>query len=241
MRRELFLPLVLILLLPMTASAQQLQAVVKEFSGKVEVKQPGRDWQPVQRSMIVSPGATVATGFASWLVLELGRTEIAVQPLTRMLLREIVKRGSTNVAGLSLRVGRVNATVKAAPGERNDFTIRGPAATAAVRGTELSFDVNVDDHVEGLGGYFFLVSNTTGQQMSVGPGMFGDIADNGRLIFSDQIISQHSSSGWTPSDLLWWANQHEGGFTLSTYSNSLIAPNVPPAGIQLATVTVRVN
>ncbi len=240
MRRVFFLPLLVILLFPMTASAQQLQAVVKQFSGKVEVKQPGQDWQPVRLNMTVSPGATVSTGFSSQLVLQIGQTEIAVQPLTRMLLREIIKNGSTNVTGLNLRVGKLYATVKAAPGEKNDFTVTGPVATAAVRGTEFGFDVNIDDHVEGLGGTLFLVSNTTGQRMSVGPGMFGAVGDNGRLISSDRIILQRSSNGWTPSDLLWWANQHEGGFTLSP-PNNLIAPSVPPSAIQLATVTVRVN
>lgn len=240
MRRMHFLLLSAILLFPVTASAQQLQAVVKQFSGKVEVKQPGQDWQPVQRDMIVSPGATLSTGFASRLVLQMGQTEIAVQPLTRMLLRELVKSGSTNTAGLSLRVGKLNATVKAAPGERNDFTVRGPVATAAVRGTEFSFDVNIDDHVEGLNGSVLLVSNTTGQQTTVGPGMFGAVGDNGRLILSDQIVSQRSSSGWTPSDLLWWASRNEGSATL-TPPSSLAAPSVSPSAVQLSTVTVRVN
>ena len=231
--------LMLIFLFPMAVSAQQ--AVVKQFSGKVEVKQPGQDWQPVQLNMIVAQGATVSTGFSSRLTLELGQTEITIQPLTRMLLRELVKKDTTNVTALTLRVGRINAAVKAASGEKNDFTVVGPIATAAVRGTEFNFDVNVDDQAEGISGHVYLVSNATGQETSVGPGMFGGVGDSGHLRLPDQIITQHSSSGWIPSDLLWWASSHEGGWTLGAYTDNLTTPNVLPAAAGLATMTVTVN
>ena len=241
MRKLSFFLLMMIVLFPIAASAQQLQAVVKQFSGKVEVKQPGQDWQPVQAAMVVPEGATVSTGFASRLTLELGQTEITVQPLTRMLLRELIKRNSTNVASLTLKVGRINAAVKAVSGEKNLFTVRGPDATAAVRGTELNFDVNIDDQAEGVSGSFDLFSNVTNQQLSVGPGMFGEVGDHGHLTLPDQIIAQHSSSGWIPSDLLLWASTHEGGSTLGAYSNSLTSPNVLPAAAGLATMTITVN
>jgi hypothetical protein len=241
--------LTLIFLSPIIASAQQQQAVVKEFSGKVEVKLPGQDWQPVQLNMSVSQGATVSTGFGSRLVLELGQTEIAVRPLTRMLLRELIKNGSTNLTSLTLRVGKVNVAVKSASGEKNDFTIRGPASTAAVRGTEFSYDVNIDDQAEGLGGYFFLINNTTGQAIGVGPGMFGAIDNDGHLTLSDQILAHHSSSGWIPSDLLYWASLHENGWTLPAFTSNLTAPNVLPTVVgtrvvgtpPVPTLTVTVN
>ena len=247
MRRMLFLLLSLNLLFSIAASGQQLEAVVKDFSGKVEVKQTGQDWQPVQLNMVVPQGAMVSTGFASRLTLALGPTQIAVRPLTRMLLRELIKQGSTDVTRLTLRVGKVNVSVKAASGEKNDFSIRGPAATAAVRGTEFNFDVNIEDEVEGLDGYTYLVSNATGQETSVGPGMFGAVNDVGRFRLSDQIIIQHSSSGWIPNDLLWWATEHESALTLSTNTNNLIAPSVQSSvvGATGATtpgiITVTVN
>ncbi len=241
MQRVSFLLLTVIFLSPLTVSAQELQAVVKQFSGKVEVKQPGQDWQPVQLHMVVPQGATVSTGFSSRLTLELGQTEITIQPLTRMLLRELIKKGTTNVTALTLRVGKINAAVKAVAGERNDFTVAGPNATAAVRGTEFNFDVNVDDHAEGISGHFYLVSHDTGQEISVGPGMFGAVGGNGHLTLPEQIIAQHSSSGWIPSDLLWWASTHEGGWTLGAYTDNLTPPNVLPAASGLATMTVTVN
>src|SRR5208283_3549433 len=96
MHRVLFFLLMLALLSPLAALAQEQQAVVKEFSGKVEVKPQGRDWRPVQLNMVVTMGSTVSTGFASRLVLAIGQTQISVRPLTRMLLRELVKTGATN-------------------------------------------------------------------------------------------------------------------------------------------------
>ena len=185
-----------------------------------------QDWQPVQLHMVVPQGATVSTGFSSrFSTLELGQTEITIQPLTRMLLRELIKKGTTNITALTLRVGKINAAVKAVAGERNDFTVAGPNATAAVRGTEFNFDVNVDDHAEGISGHFYLVSHDTGQEISVGPGMFGAVGGNGHLTLPEQIIAQHSSSGWIPSDLLWWASTHEGGWTLGATRNNLTPPN----------------
>jgi len=240
MRRMPFL-LLLIALFPMGVSAQQVQAVVKQFSGKVEVKQPGQDWKPVQQDMVVSPGATVSTGFSSQLILTLGQTEITIQPLTRMLLQELIKKDSTNVTSLALRVGRMRAVVKAAPGQRNDFTVSGPNATAAVRGTEFSFDVNLDDQAQGFSGHVFVVSNATGQELSVGAGMLGAVGDSGRLTFSDQILAQHSSTGWIPSDLLRWANFHEGGWTLGAYTDALTAPTALPAAAGIAAMTITVN
>ncbi len=241
MRKLSFFLLVLVFLSPLAASAQQLKAVVKQFSGKVEVKQPDQDWQPVQLNMSVSQGATVSTGFSSRLTLELGQTEITIQPLTRMLLRELIKKETTNVTGLTLRVGRINAAVKAVSGERNDFTVVGPVATAAVRGTEFNFGVDTDDQGEGVSGHFYLISHATGQEISVGPGMFGAVGGNGHLTLPEQIIAQHSSSGWIPSDLLWWASSHEGGWTLGAYTDNLTTPNVLPAASGLATITVTVN
>ena len=235
-------PLLALFLFPVTAFSQHLQAVVKEFSGKVEVKQLDQEWQPVRLNMIVSEGATVSTGFASRLLLAFGQTQIAVRPLTRMLVRELMKRDSTNVTSLDLPVGKVNVSVKAASGEKNDFTIRGPASTAAVRGTEFNFDANIDDQVDGLDGHVLLSSNITGQTIHIGPGMFGAIGDNGRLVLSAQIILQHSSSGWVPSDLLWWASQHETGLPLFTNTNNLLPPNVLSLSVgAVPTLTVTVN
>ena len=170
MNRVLFLLLMLILLSPLSATAQEQRAVVKEFSGKVEVKAPGGDWRPVTVNMPVVLGATVSTGFGSRLVLAIGETQVSVQPLTRMVIQQLIKTGNTNTTRLTLRVGKVNAVVKAASGEKNDFSVKGPASTAAVRGTEFSYDANVDDRIDDHLDSVYVTSGTTGHTLTMFPG-----------------------------------------------------------------------
>jgi hypothetical protein len=146
--------------------AQQPQAVVRETSGKVEVRQPGKDWQPAAVDMVLARGAMVSTGFGSRLVLDVGRSRLTVSPLTRMSLDELVKKQSTNVAGLTLKVGKVNAVVKSAEGERTEFTLKGPASTAAVRGTEFEYNGYELRVTEGIVQFVNLLY----QSRNVGPG-----------------------------------------------------------------------
>lgn len=166
MKRPLFLSLVLGLALVASVGAQSLQATVKEFSGKVEVKTANGDWQPVAANMVIDRGSSLSTGFNSRLVLLIGQTQLIVKPLTRLLLEELVKRESTNVTGLNLKVGKVNANVKSAAGERTEFTLKGPASTAAVRGTEFDYDGYALQVTEGVVQFFNLLS----QMRPVGAG-----------------------------------------------------------------------
>ncbi len=124
MKRPLFLVLLLGLAMVASLGAQSLQATVKEFSGKVEVKPPNGDWQAVAANMVIDQGSTLSTGFNSRLVLMIGQSQLIVKPLTRLLLDELVKRESTNVTGLTLKVGKVNASVKSPTGEKTEFTVK---------------------------------------------------------------------------------------------------------------------
>jgi sugar lactone lactonase YvrE len=175
--RKIFLLASALAFLPIGVSAQQLQALVTDFSGKAEVKQPGETWQPAQTDMLVPLGGMVSTGFSSRLVLQIGRTLVTIRSLTRMLVRDVVKKGATNTAGFDLRVGKVNALVKAASGEKNDFTVRGPVSTAAVRGTEFNYDSNGVDYLEVVEGVVTL-TNAIGQTVTLYPGE--SAATNGR-------------------------------------------------------------
>jgi hypothetical protein len=65
---------------------------------------------------------------------------VVVKQLTRMRLDELVRRDGVLETKLNLRVGRVKAQIKAEEGLRNDFQLRSPVSTAAVRGTEFDFD-----------------------------------------------------------------------------------------------------
>ena len=144
----------------------QSQAVVKEFTGKVEIKTAGADWQPVKAGMKIDTGASISTGFSSTALLDLGTSMLKVAPLTRMQLVELIARQGNVSTTLALKVGKVNADVKVAPGLKQEFTLKGPQATAAVRGTVFEFDGVSVNVINGL--VFF--SNTQGQGRGVGAG-----------------------------------------------------------------------
>lgn len=234
MHRVLFFPLMLVFFSPTVTSAQELQAVVKEFSGKVEVKQPGQDWRPVELNMSISKGATVSTGFSSRLLLALGQTQISVRPLTRMVLRELIKRETTNTTSLALRVGKVNVTVKAAPGERSDFTVTGPASTAAVRGTEFDFDVNIDDRTTVHEGFVSVIASFTGHAWTVFPG---------EILDTNGISSNYVRPSVNPpqSDLLTSALQDEGDFAQGRFNGWLGLNRLPTSHSSPSTITITVN
>jgi hypothetical protein len=234
MRRVLFFLAALILLSPLAASAQAQQAVVKEFSGKVEVKAPGRDWRPVALNMPVAMGATVSTGFASRLVLAIGETQVSVQPLTRIVVQQLVKNGSTNTTALTLRVGKVNVAVKAASGEKNDFRIRGPASTAAVRGTEFSYDANVDDRIDAHVDSVFVTTGVTGHTLVMYPGESLNTDGIGFVFVVSPLVLPLK-------DLLESSLGDEGIFGSYAGSGLLPPDRLPTSDLPLATITVRVN
>jgi len=152
----------------------QLQAVVRETSGKVEVKPLGKNWTPAAPKMVLGQGTTISTGFGSRLVIDIGASRLTVSPLTRLSLEEIVKRDTLNSTSMTLKVGKVNASVKSAPGERSAFTVKGPVSTAAVRGTEFSYDGYTLAVSEGT----VVFSNLLGQETSVGAGDGGSTDGN---------------------------------------------------------------
>jgi hypothetical protein len=194
----------------------QTQAVVKEFKGKVEIKAGGGEWQPVTVGMTLDTGASISTGFGSTALLDLGTSTLKVAPLTRMQLVELIARQGSVSTTLALKVGRVNAEVKTAPGLKQDFTLKGPQATAAVRGTEFEFDGVSVKVINGL--VFF--SNAQGQGRGVGAGE--QSTTNGTALPTSGDQENETTANVQP-------NTTPGGTTLPPSA-------VPPAK---ATVTIR--
>ena len=152
-----------------TTAFGQSQAVIKEISGKVEIKAPQLDWVQAQTGMAVSLGTTISTGFGSRAVLEVGKSVLRVDPLTRLRIDELIEREGTVTTELFLRVGKVNAEVKTTAGLSQNFKLRSPVSTAAVRGTGFDysgFDLFVYD---GQVTY----ENLTGQDRTYGQGEGG--------------------------------------------------------------------
>ncbi len=91
-----------------------------------------------------------------------------------MRLDQLVQQGSTVSTELYLRVGRVRAEVKGAEGLLQDFKVRSPISTAAVRGTAFDFDgvnTNVDNGVVNLS------NNQSGQSTNLGAGEQGSVTE----------------------------------------------------------------
>ncbi|WP_321992261.1 FecR domain-containing protein [Marispirochaeta aestuarii] len=130
-------------------AAAQTSVVVESFSGKVEY-QSGGAWTAVSIGLSIPEGATISTGFRSEAVLRIGDSTLEVQPLTRMRIDELAEREGTVKTDLYLRVGRVKAEVRRTGGLQQEFRLRSPVSTAAVRGTSFSYDGYNLQVVEGL-------------------------------------------------------------------------------------------
>ncbi len=132
--------LAVILLITSTFLFAEVTAVVKEVNGKVEIKSSGGSWKKASAGMKISKGDYISTGFNSQAVLLLGDSQVIVKQLTRMELEKLVEKEGTISTGLNLRVGRVRAEVKSAKGLKQNFTLKSPISTAAVRGTVFEYD-----------------------------------------------------------------------------------------------------
>jgi hypothetical protein len=112
-----------------------------EVTGTVELQEAGSStWAPAAAGMVIGKGTVISTGFKSTARISLENSTIAIRPLTRLTLEEIVQRGSGEEVSLYLRSGRVRADVTPPAGGNIDFTIRSPTATASVRGTGFDFN-----------------------------------------------------------------------------------------------------
>jgi len=156
-----------IILAAVASGAAYSQATIKEVRGKVEVRAAGASaWSPAAPGMSLARGAIVSTGFNSQALLDLGASTVTVRALTRMTLEElIVKEGSASTS-LNLRVGKLRADVKSEAGLAQNFKVKSPISTAAVRGTAFDFDGDSLEVIRGAVAF----SNSLGQTRTVGQG-----------------------------------------------------------------------
>jgi hypothetical protein len=164
MTRKIFVVFLLVLI--SAALSAQSQAVVKEIAGKVEIRFGAGSWQPARSGVALPTGAYISTGFNSTAVLDLAGSLLRVNPLTRMQIQELIEKEGTLSTDLFLRVGKVKAEVKSVEGLTQDFKLRSPVSTAAVRGTDFEFDGVTVSVINGTVSF----SNTYNQSRSVGGG-----------------------------------------------------------------------
>ena len=115
--------------------------VIKELAGTVELKQAGAAaFVPAKTGDRVAKDTIVSTGFKSSALIEVGSSLIAVRPLTRLTLAEISTSAGSETINVNLQTGRVRVDVNPPAGTKASMEVRGPNATASVRGTSFSFD-----------------------------------------------------------------------------------------------------
>jgi hypothetical protein len=182
----IILILISVAIIPLTA---QSSAVIKEMTGKVEVQAPGGPWTSAAVGMTISRGTTISTGFGSRALLDLGNAVLSVQPLTRLRLEELIEKEGTVQTDLFLRVGKVKAEVKSVSGLQQDFKLRSPVSTAAVRGTE--FDYSGYDVVVIDGQVIYQTSR--GQQRTYSSGEGGGDTGDGTALSGGDSKNKNSS------------------------------------------------
>jgi hypothetical protein len=176
---------VLVLAFPLAA---QMNATVEKITGKVELLAPGGSWQTARVGMNVDRGTIVSTGFRSSALLDLGTSELTVMQLTRLSVEELARQENTVTTTLNLRTGTVRAKVKTVPGTLQNFKLRSPVSTAAVRGTEFVFDPYRVQVIDGVVEFF----NVWNERAAVAAGNTTQTGDDGGL--ADQEEEQRSGS-----------------------------------------------
>jgi hypothetical protein len=133
--------IITVLLLVLAVSVGWAQAEFSEVNGKVEIRSAaGGAWTPAQVGMTIDRNTMISTGFNASAALRMGGSTVQVEQLTRMVFEEIVEQSDSVQTRLNLNVGRMSAQVRSADGRAQDFQVRSPISTAAVRGTGFSFD-----------------------------------------------------------------------------------------------------
>lgn len=135
---------ILIFLIPcfllFIGTAGWAEIILTDYTGKVEVKYPGTQWQGVEKGMMLPLGTMISTSFNSTASLDLGNSVIHVQQFTRMLIENLVQQGDVITTDLRLNVGKIRAQVESVEGLTHDFNVLSTVSVASVRGTDFEYD-----------------------------------------------------------------------------------------------------
>ncbi len=210
-------------LVVLVASVFAQEAVFKEVTGKVEYQLPGKEWRPAKAGIKLPVDAVVSTGFKSFASITLGSSLVTVKPLTRLSFREIVKREGGESAKLYLTAGRIKAEVNPQSGQKVDFTVQSPTATASVRGTIFEFD-GVNLYVpRGIVSYV----NAFGQSRTIMRNESTTLAVNGEVAMPAEVQELDAAAG--------------GVSEFDFGSGSGGSGMAPPVVVPMATVSISVN
>lgn len=188
---------VVIMLTIVATAAFAQSATFEEVNGKVEIRRAGGSWEPARVGVNIDRDTTISTGFGATAELTLADSTLEVEQLTRMTLVRLVESSDQVDTEVFLDVGRVSANVRTAE-RRQEFRVRSPVSTAAVRGTRFRFDGQRLQVFEGNVSF----GNATGQSRSVGAGQQSTISGEGQGPTSpQQEIENQSNTNINPVGL----------------------------------------
>ncbi|MFP4508673.1 MAG: FecR domain-containing protein [Spirochaetaceae bacterium] len=151
------------------------RAVISQIRGTVEIQQQAGDvWEEARVGQIVAAGTRISTGFGSTAAIEIEDTVIRVRALSRLTIQELFESENVITTNMDLEIGRVRGEVRRASDRQFDFQLRGPTATASVRGTSFEFDgqnLTVDEGV-------VEIENSLGQRITVEAGRRSSVVGN---------------------------------------------------------------
>ena len=147
--------------------------------------------------MSVPINSMISTGFASEATIVMDNADITIKPLTRMTIQDFASSAGTTTTKLFLGSGKIRADVKKSRNLINDFQVRSPVATAAVRGTSFTFNGITLEVILGSVDYYgqkgAKVNVPEGGESEAGEdGGISDPADNKR---EDASVSPRTPSG----------------------------------------------
>ncbi len=150
------------------------RAVISQVRGSVEIQQPGGLWETAEVGQTVTAGTRISTGFGSSAAIDIEETVIRIRALSRLTIQELFERENIVTTDMDLEIGRVRGEVRSASGRQFDFQLRGPTATASVRGTSFEFDgqnLSVDEGI-------VEIINVFGQRIAVQAGQQSSVVGN---------------------------------------------------------------
>lgn len=122
--------------------AAAFEAEVVSVSGKAQVSSNGgASWSEIRNGDRIQQGALIQTAFKSELALRIKGSSVQLGPMSRVKIEELSESGGKDNTRISMDVGSLKSNVKKVEDRRAGFTVRGPAATASVRGTEFEYSV----------------------------------------------------------------------------------------------------
>lgn len=150
-----------------------IEARVVSVTGKVQV-QRGAAWIDLKPNDIIRKGEVIQTGFKSEAQLSITssnqNSKLTVASLSRLTIEQLVEGAGADKTSVYVTTGSVKSEIKKTEDRRASYTVRGPVATASVRGTVIvtswGYDSAALDTAEGNAAFYPTADSAKGPSVS---------------------------------------------------------------------------